>query len=104
MPESVHLCPDSCPKPRHQRLWLQILTSRPPSLPEGLEVDAQAMDASRLHLLRLAVMPRTRTSRRLEDLQASFEFFVFCLSFEGVAAAVAAELMASQAGGASPLS
>ena len=40
-------------------------------MPEGVSEDAQAVAAARLHFLRLAVMPHTRTSRRLEDLQVS---------------------------------
>ena len=49
----------------------QILTSRPAPVPEGMAEDAPAVAAAHLHFLRLAVMPHTRTSRRLEDLQAS---------------------------------
>ena len=80
----------SAVKPTLTRLCLtgaaagaQILASRPAPVPQGMAEDAQAVAAARLHFLRLAIMPHTRTSRRLEDLQASPVQALMCwLSWE----------------------
>lgn len=53
----------------------QILRSQmpepPPELEQGKEQQQQQYREARMHFLRLAIMPHTRTTRRLEDLQAS---------------------------------